>query len=130
MPCNECVFGTLYIVGQCLNISLWIAGPGCPLPRSPCPNKMKADLIENSIVRHMSEIQGFRLGEVIRYVTGNVPSSATAMYYLMNRKLRKHYGNLRASGKIAAESRVQQKPHISMETVVTYICILTSNIRF
>ncbi|XP_052242550.1 hormonally up-regulated neu tumor-associated kinase homolog A-like [Dreissena polymorpha] len=85
----------------------WIAeGPGCPLPRAHCPNKMKTDDIDNSIIRHMSDNQGFRIGEVIRYVTGNVPSSATAMYYLINRKLQKHYGHLRASGKIAADNRL------------------------
>lgn len=78
----------------------------------------------------MSEIQGFRIGEIIRYVTGNVPSSATAMYYLINRKMRKHYGNLRASGKIAADNRTQ-KSQLTMETVSvsTVSCILVLQFR-
>ena len=101
-----------------------ILGSGYPLARSPCPNKMKTDHIDNSLLRHMSESQGFRIGEIIRYVTGNVPSSATAMYYLINRKLRKHYGNLRASGKIAAEHRNQQKTHYVIETVWKTNCFI------
>ncbi|XP_052809169.1 MAP/microtubule affinity-regulating kinase 4-like [Mya arenaria] len=94
----------------------WIAeGPGCPLVRAPCPNKVKADTIDNSILRHMAENQGFRIGEVVRYVTGNVPSSATAMYCLIHRKLQKHYGNLRASGKIAADNRAMNRPNNIIE---------------
>lgn len=69
----------------------------------------------------MSENQGFRLGEIIRFVTGNVPSSATAMYHLFYRKLRKYIGNLKASGKIAADNRLlrtQQEPVIQVSYIL------------
>ncbi|XP_045196682.2 hormonally up-regulated neu tumor-associated kinase homolog isoform X2 [Mercenaria mercenaria] len=96
----------------------WVAeGPGIPLGRAPCPNKMKTDTLDNSILKHMSENQGFRIGEVIRYVTGNVPSSATAMYYLIYRKLIKHLGNLRASGKIPADHRILHRTQLSNDPV-------------
>lgn len=78
---------------------------------------MKTEALDNSVLKHMSENQGFRVSEVIRYVTGNVPSSATAMYYLINRKLTKHYGNLRASGKIAADHRILHRTQFSNDPV-------------
>lgn len=104
----------------------WIVDvPGIPMVRAPCPNKLKTESIESSILKHMSENLGFRMGEVIRYVTGNVPSGATAMYYLIHQRLVKHHGNARATGKIAADSRIPDKnkhplnelPTVKKETV-------------
>ena len=93
------------------------------MSRAPCPNKLKTDALENSILKHMSENQGFRLGEIIRFVSGNVPSSATAMYHLFYRKLRKYIGNLKASGKIAADNRLlnrtQQIPPLQVSSLYT-----------
>ena len=95
-----------------------VAGTSNPMSRAPCPNKLKTEALENSILKHMSENQGFRLGEIIRFVTGNVPSSATAMYHLFYRKLRKYIGNLKASGKISADNRLlnrsQQVPPLQV----------------
>ena len=65
----------------------------------------------------MSENQGFRIGEIIRYVTGNVPSSATAMYYLFLRKLQRHCGNLRVTGKIAADHKILHRTNHILESV-------------
>ena len=79
------------------------------MPRASCPNKLKTEALDNSILKHMSENQGFRIGEVIRYVTGNVPSSATAMYHLMLRKFTKHIGNMKATGKIQGDHRILQR---------------------
>lgn len=74
----------------------------------------------------MSENQGFRMGEIIRYVTGNVPSSATAMYYLINRKLTKHLGNLRASGKIPADHRILHRTQLTSDIVSVPKCLKIS----
>lgn len=78
---------------------------------------MKIEALDNSILKHMSENQGYRIGEIIRFVTGNVPSSASAMYYLIHRKLAKHYGHMRASGKIAADHRILQRTQLSSDPV-------------
>ena len=90
----------------CNLLSSFFTGTSNPMSRAPCPNKLKTETLDNSILKHMSENQGFRLGEIIRFVTGNVPSNATAMYHLFHRKLRKYVGNLKASGKIAADNRL------------------------
>ncbi|KAL3882370.1 hypothetical protein ACJMK2_028722 [Sinanodonta woodiana] len=76
----------------------WLAeGPGIPLSRSPCPNKLKVEDLDDNILKYMSEVKGFRVSEVIRYVTGNFPSPTTAMYHLLHQKLTNHYTSVRAS---------------------------------
>ena len=90
------------------------------MTRAPCPNKLKTETLDNSILKHMSENQGFRLGEIIRFVTGNVPSSATATYHLFQRKLQKYIGNLKASGKIAADNRLLNR---TQQVSVVQVCM-------
>ena len=97
-----------------------ISGVSNPLARAPCPNRIKTEMLDNSILKHMSENQGFRLGEIIRFVTGNVPSSATATYHLFQRKLQKYIGNLKASGKIPADIRLLNR---SQQVSVMQVCI-------
>ncbi|KAK3583901.1 hypothetical protein CHS0354_033679 [Potamilus streckersoni] len=84
----------------------WLAeGPGTPLSRSPYPNKLKVEDLDDNILKYMSEVKGFRISEVIRYVTGNFPSPITAMYHLLHQKLTNHYASVRASLHISMDIR-------------------------
>ncbi|KAH9508967.1 hypothetical protein Btru_048416 [Bulinus truncatus] len=65
----------------------WLASGNKPIPRSPCPNKIKTSDLDADILSHMSEHLGFRMGEVIKFVTCNTPSPACATYHLYLSKL-------------------------------------------
>ncbi|KAJ8315381.1 hypothetical protein KUTeg_007531 [Tegillarca granosa] len=89
----------------------WIAESRKP---SPCPNKLKTEDLDENIMKHMVETQGFRMSEIIRFVTGNVPSPATAMYHIVHRKLTKYMADLRVQGKIsAAESCIYESSKVT-----------------
>nr|KAI8757963.1 serine/threonine-protein kinase MARK2-like isoform X1 [Biomphalaria glabrata] len=68
----------------------WLSPSNKPIPRSPCPNKMKTSDLEADILSHMSENLGFRMGEVIKFVTCNIPSPACATYHLYLTRLNRH----------------------------------------
>ncbi|XP_063404988.1 hormonally up-regulated neu tumor-associated kinase-like [Mytilus trossulus] len=81
----------------------WIAeGKTKPLERSVFPNRRRSDELDETILKHMSEIQGFRLGEVIRFVTGNLPSPALSMYHTLDQRLKRYYADMRVRGKMSA----------------------------
>ncbi|CAG2255089.1 Hormonally up-regulated neu tumor-associated kinase,Serine/threonine-protein kinase MARK1,Serine/threonine protein kinase OSK4,MAP/microtubule affinity-regulating kinase 4,SNF1-related protein kinase catalytic subunit alpha KIN11,Serine/threonine protein kinase OSK3,Hormonally up-regulated neu tumor-associated kinase homolog,Serine/threonine-protein kinase MARK2,Hormonally up-regulated neu tumor-associated kinase homolog B,MAP/microtubule affinity-regulating kinase 3,Hormonally up-regulated neu tumor-assoc len=65
------------------------------------PNRRK-DELDETILKHMSEVQGFRLGEVIRFVTGNLPSPALSMYHTLDQRLKRYYADMRVRGKMSA----------------------------
>lgn len=91
-----------------------IAARSSPLEPSPCPNKLKTEDLDENIMKHMVETQGFRMSEIIRFVTGNVPSPATAMYHIVHRKFTKYMADLRVQGKIpAAESCIFESSKVS-----------------
>lgn len=73
------------------------------------PNRLVAEELETGIVRHMAENMEFRLSEVIRLVTANIPNNATATYHLLLRKLRRYLTEERLLGrtqdKLAAASK-------------------------
>ncbi|KAK7491336.1 hypothetical protein BaRGS_00017437 [Batillaria attramentaria] len=86
-----------------------------PLERHPFPNKLKTSDLDIDILKHMSENLGFRMSEVIRFVVGNVPSSACATYHMFHRKLQRHRAEQRAKGKTpAAEVRHVEPTRISL----------------
>ncbi|XP_071113089.1 serine/threonine-protein kinase MARK2-like isoform X1 [Haliotis cracherodii] len=94
----------------------WLTeGKNKSLDRPPFPNRIKADDIDASILKHMSERLGFRVGEVIRFVTGNVPSSANATYQMYNRKLCRYQADLRVKGKVPhIDGRLMEPTKISL----------------
>jgi hypothetical protein len=61
-----------------------------PLERSIFPNKRTSGDLDERILKEMSECQGFRLGDVVRCVTGNVPSQALAIYHGFEQKLKRY----------------------------------------
>ncbi|XP_021369212.1 hormonally up-regulated neu tumor-associated kinase homolog [Mizuhopecten yessoensis] len=81
----------------------WVAeGKGIAMERAPCPNKLRNDELDDNIMKHMTESQGFRLSEVIRFVIGNIPSPALAMYHILHRKLVRYMADMRVKGKVSA----------------------------
>ncbi|XP_033740955.1 hormonally up-regulated neu tumor-associated kinase homolog A-like [Pecten maximus] len=81
----------------------WVAeSKGVPMERAPCPNKLRNDELDDNIMKHMTESQGFRLSEVIRFVIGNIPSPALAMYHILHRKLARYMADMRVKGKVSA----------------------------
>ncbi|XP_041354216.1 serine/threonine-protein kinase MARK2-like [Gigantopelta aegis] len=94
----------------------WLTdGHNRSIHRHPYPNKLKADEMDNSILKHMSENMGFRMGEIIRFVTGNVPSSANATYQMLHRKHIRYKADLRVKGKVpATDARLIEPTRISL----------------
>ena len=71
--------------------------------------------MDNAILKHMSEHMGFRIGEIVRFVTGNVPSSANATYQMLHRKHIRYKAELRVMGKVpATDSRLVEPTRISL----------------
>ncbi|GFS19196.1 hormonally up-regulated neu tumor-associated kinase-like [Elysia marginata] len=69
----------------------WLThGSSQPVQRVSCPNKLKTNDLNTDILSHMSDNLGFRMGEVIKFVTCNTPSAACATYHLYLTRL-KHY---------------------------------------
>ena len=65
------------------------------------------DDLDPCILKHMSQNMGFRLSEIIRLVTSNMPHSATATYHLFQVRLDCYVAKSRVQGKIhASQSRV------------------------
>lgn len=80
-----------------------------------CPNRLRSEDLDNNILKHMSEILGFRMSEVIRFVTANTPSPATSTYHLILRKFTKYIAEMKASGKVAAvDTRVLGPKKVSL----------------
>lgn len=61
-----------------------------PLERSIFPNKRTSGDLDDRIVKQMNDCQGFRLGDIVRCVTGNIPSPALATYYGFEQKLKRY----------------------------------------
>jgi len=57
---------------------------------APFPNRLRAIDLSQSILVHMVQQQQFQLGDVIRAVTSNMPSSAMATYHLMQRRVTRY----------------------------------------
>jgi len=54
------------------------------------PNRLRAIDLSQSILVHMAQQLQFQLGDVIRAVTANSPSSAMATYQLLHRRLARY----------------------------------------
>ncbi len=78
--------------------------------------KLCAEDLEPRIIKHMSQNMGYRLSEIIRLITSNIPHGATATYHLLLRKLKKKCHELRSSSRISASLE-----HISAHLVSTVI---------
>ena len=57
---------------------------------APFPNRLRALDLSQSILVHMAQQLEFQLGDVIRAVTSNAPSSAMATYQLLQRRLTRY----------------------------------------
>lgn len=68
----------------------------------PFPNRLLPDELENNVLKHMSATMDFRISDVIRLVTGNIPNSATSTYHLLCKKLGRHQVEVKLKSKIAA----------------------------
>lgn len=78
------------------------SGSNKALEPAPFPNRNGADDLDQNIIKHMAHNMDFRLSEVIRLVTNNVPSSCTSTYNLLRRKLDRYNAELRVQGKVSA----------------------------
>jgi len=74
----------MFPIFQCLS------GRKRPMEPVPFPNRLQAADLNQSILKHMAARLEFRLGEILRLVTSNCPSSATSTYHLLARKLYKY----------------------------------------
>jgi len=57
---------------------------------APFPNRLRAIDLSQSILVHMAQTLEFQLGDVIRAVTANTPSSSMATYQLLQRRLARY----------------------------------------
>ena len=105
-------------------IDFSVVGRTKPLESSPCPNKLRNDDLIENILKYMSEVQGFRMSEVIRFVTSNTPSAALAMYHILHRKLGAYMADLRVKGKIPAleEQLLGHVRNTSTSQNVSHLC--------
>lgn len=72
---------------------------------APFPNKLSADDMNHNIVKYMSQSLGYRMGDVIRLVTSNIPSSATATYHMFDKRLKAYEAERRVKGRVSAVDR-------------------------
>ena len=84
------------------------------MDRHPFPNKLKTADLDIDIMKHMSDNLGYRMSEIIRFVVGNVPSSACSTYHLYHRKLQRHRAEQRSQGKAPADSKHFEPTRISL----------------
>ncbi|RUS81132.1 hypothetical protein EGW08_011118 [Elysia chlorotica] len=89
----------------------WLThGNSQPVARTPCPNKLKTSDLNTDILSHMSDNLGFRMGEVIKFVTCNTPSAACATYHLyltrLKRYLQEAEGSTKKSGSTGKKNGV------------------------
>lgn len=73
---------------QCSNYNY--TGRNRPMEQAPFPNRLAESALCRSVVRHMTDRLAYRLSDIVRLVTGNIPSSAVATYHLLL-KHRRHY---------------------------------------
>ena len=76
---------------------------------TPFPNKLRTEDLNMSIVRHMTSNMDFRVNDVIRFVTGNIPTSATATYQLLEKRLRNYITQKEAEVKDTSKSSARPK---------------------
>ncbi|XP_076466414.1 uncharacterized protein LOC143297800 [Babylonia areolata] len=93
----------------------WLSeGRNKPVERPPFPNKLKTSDLDTDILKHMSDNLGYRMSEIIRFVVGNVPSSASATYHLYHRKLQRHLAEQRSQGRAPADTKSVEPTRISL----------------
>ena len=79
--------------------SIYDPGRNSQLEPAPFPNRLNADALQHDIVKFMADDLGFNLGDVIRMVSSNTASSATATYHLLLQKLTRYNAERRSAGK-------------------------------
>jgi len=84
--CQEKVFQFFDVVFAVLYCWRVYSERGKPMEAAPFPNRLRAIDLSQSILVHMAQELEFQLGEVIRAVTSNTPSSAMATYQLLQRR--------------------------------------------
>ena len=75
------------------------SGRNLQLEPAPFPNRLNADSLQHDIVKFMADELGFNIGDVIRMVSNNTASSATATYHLLLLKLARYKAEQHSSGK-------------------------------
>ena len=99
------------------------AGKSKPMEPAPFPNKLCADDLDHNIVKHMAQSLDYRMSEVIRLVTANIPSSATATYHMFLRKLKVFQADMRVKGKVcAADARLLGGSSSSQVPINIHLC--------
>ncbi|ESP01093.1 hypothetical protein LOTGIDRAFT_140020 [Lottia gigantea] len=88
-------------------------GTGGKFERHPCPNKLKTEELDSNLLKHMCHNLGFRMGEIVRFCTGNIPSAANATYQLFSKKL-KRYNNDPKTKSSSSDSRMMEPTRISL----------------
>lgn len=79
---------TVYPLGLLtINASVALTGRNKPIDPAPYPNRLTAVDLNQTVLKHMATQLDFKLGEVLRQVTSNIPCSATSTYHLLLRKL-------------------------------------------
>ena len=100
---------------------------------APFPNRLRAIDLSQSILVHMAQELEFQLGEVIRAVTSNTPSSALATYQLLQRRLtrykqlQRHLSTdvqitVRTHSRLLTSVAFSQPLSLSVSVIVHYIC--------
>lgn len=90
----------------------------------PCPNRIRTEEISDDILHHMSDFHGYRISDVIKHVTSNMPGPPTAMYHLFKHRLDKYKTLQRARCKVpAAEVRNKEiKMSLLLKVYILNIC--------
>jgi len=63
---------------------------GKPMEAAPFPNRLRAIELSQSLLVYMAQDLEFQLGDIIRAVTSNTPSSSMATYQLLQRRLTRY----------------------------------------
>ncbi|XP_064629382.1 serine/threonine-protein kinase par-1-like [Lineus longissimus] len=81
----------------------WLTeGRNRPLEPAMFPNRLRADELDQNIIKHMSQNMDFKMSEIIRMVVSNIPHSTTASYHLFRRKLIRYTAVMNVMTKVAA----------------------------
>ncbi|XP_064594721.1 hormonally up-regulated neu tumor-associated kinase homolog A-like [Liolophura sinensis] len=93
----------------------WVSeGKNRPLEPIPCPNRIRSEEICDDILHHMSDFHGYRISDVMRHVTSNMPGPQTAMYHLFKHRLDKYKALQRVRGKVPANEVRNKENRMSL----------------
>ena len=68
---------------------------------APFPNRLSQEELNPEVMHHMTHQLDFRSADAARFITSNIPNSATATYFLLTQRLYRHEAEATLQARIA-----------------------------